>query len=151
MEASTKGTEVFYSYACEDEEFGQELEKHLGILQKEGMIAHWHNRQILAGTDYSQAIDPHVTAASLILFLISSDFMASGYCSSIEMKQALERHRVGEARVIPIIVRQASWQWAPFSTLQVLPRDGKPLKLYTDRDEAFGNVVKDIRRVIEWL
>ena len=77
MEASTKGTEVFYSYACEDEEFGQELEKHLGILQKEGMIAHLAQSPDFAGTDYSQAIDPHVTAASLILFLISSDFMAS--------------------------------------------------------------------------
>ncbi len=61
MKSSTKATEVFYSYACQDEEFSQELEKHLGILQEEGMIVHWHKRQILAGVNYSQVLDLHVS------------------------------------------------------------------------------------------
>jgi len=39
--------EVFYSYAQEDALLCAELEKHLSLLQRQGLIAAWHHRHIL--------------------------------------------------------------------------------------------------------
>src|SRR5262249_53954544 len=116
---------VFISYAHEDELLRQRLEAHLSLLRRQGWIADWHDRQILAGDEWAQAIDQHLEAASIILLLISPDFLASTYCYEIELQRALERHQRGEARVIPILLRPCDWQTSPFAHLQCLPRDGK--------------------------
>ena len=52
------------------------------------------------------------------------------------MKQALERHKRGEAKVIPIILRHVYWQGI-LGNLQALPTDAKPVKSWPDVDEAF--------------
>src|SRR6266496_2569771 len=119
----TMPIEVFYSYAHEDEPFRQQLEKHLSTLRLQGLITQWHDRHILAGTDWSETIDTHLENASVILLLISADFLASDYCYGIEMKRALERDAANEARVVPILVRPVDWTDAPFAHLQALPTD----------------------------
>src|SRR6516162_5075560 len=131
--------EVFYSYAHEDEALRHELNKHLSILQRLGLISSWHDRQIVAGTDWAKAIDSHLETASLILLLVSSDFLASNYCYGVEMKRALERHQANEAQVIPIVLRPVSWEGAPFEHLQALPTDGKAVTTWSNQDEAFAN------------
>jgi len=141
--------QVFFSYAHEDENLKIELEKHLSFLEQQGYIAGWNDRDIQAGQEWQEEIDSHLNAAQIILLLISSDFMASKYCSSIEMTKAMERHQAGEARVIPIILRPTDWQGAPFSKLQALPTNAKPITRWTDRDEAFLDVEQGIRKVVQ--
>jgi hypothetical protein len=77
--------------------------------------------------------------------------MASDYCYDVEMERAIERHNEGNARVIPIILRPCDWQGSPFSKLQVLPKEAKPVTLWVDRDSAFLDVVKGICRVVDSL
>ena len=119
--------EVFYSYSHRDEELREELERHLSILKRQGVITAWHDRKIGAGTEWKGQIDTHLNTAHVILLLISSDFLASDYCYDIEMRRAMERHAAGDARVIPIILRPVSWKGAPFEKLQALPKDAKPV------------------------
>ena len=83
--------------------------------------------------------------------LISADFIASQYCYEIEMQRALERHEAGEACVIPIILRAADWKDMPFAELQALPRDGKPVKSWADRDEAWTDVVQGLKQIAKQL
>jgi hypothetical protein len=45
------------------------------------------------------------------------------------MERAIECHNEGTARVIPIILRPCDWQDSPFSKLQVLLKEGKPVTL----------------------
>ena len=52
-----KAIEIFYSYAHEDEALRKELEKHLVSLQRQGIIAGWHDRLISAGTEWEHEID----------------------------------------------------------------------------------------------
>lgn len=99
---------VFYSYAHEDESLREQLEKRLSMLRRQGLISEWHDRQIAAGTEWAQEIDAHLETASVILLLVSSDFLASDYCYDIEMQRALERHARSEARVIPVILRPST-------------------------------------------
>jgi len=68
---------VFISYAHEDELLRERLEAHLSLLRRQGWIADWHDRQIIPGADWSQEIDEHRGTASIILLLISPDFLAS--------------------------------------------------------------------------
>jgi phosphate/phosphite/phosphonate ABC transporter binding protein len=141
--------EVFYSYAHEDEAFRRELEKHLSLLLRQGLISAFHDRQIVAGTDFAKAIDTHLETASLILLLVSSDFLASDYCYGREMKRALERHQANEAWVIPILLRPAEWQHTPLAKLKPLPTNGKSVKEWGDSDAAFLQITQGIRQAVE--
>src|SRR5215469_1782194 len=138
--------EVFISYAHEDEALKVELEKHLALLRKQGLITVWHDRDISAGTDWVHEINTRLDAAHIILLLISASFLASDYCYSVEMKQAMRQHESGLALVIPIILRPVDWKDAPFSNLQALPTNARPVtgRGWRNRDEAFANIAQGI-------
>src|SRR5690348_12620457 len=127
MAEATPPVEVFCCYAHADEKWLRKLERHLGLLKRQGLVSLWHDRLISSGADWTEAIDTHLERASVILLLVSADFLASDYCYSIEMQRALERDAAGEARIIPILVRPVDWKSAPFAHLQALPTDAKPI------------------------
>ena len=97
---------IFYSYCHADESYRNELEKHLKILQRQGLVSSWHDRKIMPGSEWKDEIDANLEAADIILLLISADFINSDYCWSVELKQAMHRHDSGAAIVIPIILRE---------------------------------------------
>lgn len=146
-----RAIEVFYSYAHEDEKLRDELEKHLANLKRQGVITGWYDRDISAGKEWESEIKNHLDSASVILLLVSPDFMNSNYCNDVEVKHAMERHDAGEARVIPVILRPVDWDGAPFSKLQSLPTDVRPITLWLNQDEAFLDVTKGIRKALREL
>ncbi len=150
--ADTPGTpiEVFISYSHRDEPLRRALEDHLSLLRRQSWISTWHDRRS-AGTEWVDQIDAHLESARMILLLVSPNFMASEYCYGVELRRALERHAAGEARVIPVILRPVDWKDAPFGKLQSLPKDGKPVTSWRNRDGAFANIGEGIRRAIEDL
>ncbi|HIK43642.1 MAG TPA: AAA-like domain-containing protein, partial [Leptolyngbyaceae cyanobacterium M65_K2018_010] len=145
------GTSLFFSYAHKDEAWRDELAKHLRLLERQGVLSSWHDRQITPGSEWAGQIDQHLEQAQIILLLISADFLASNYCYDIELKRAMERHHQGETVVIPVILRPVDWQGASFSQLQALPKNAKPVTTWENRDEAFTDIAKGIRRVAEGL
>ncbi len=136
-------------YAHADEELRLELEKHLGMLRRQGVITDWSDRQIDAGTSWEPAILRNLELADVILLLISPDFINSRYCYDVEMSRAIERHNSGQALVIPILLRDVDWHGAPFSQLHMLPTDVKPVVRWRSRDAAFADVARGIRQAIE--
>ena len=147
---SSDAVEIFFSYSHEDEELRDKLAKHLKLMQRQGVINAWHDRKIMPGTEWKNQIDTHLDAAQVILLLISTNFIASDYCYDLEMKRAMERHQVGEAMVIPIILRPVeNWQNSPFGKLQALPKDGKPVNTWDNLDEALVNIAQGIRTVVK--
>lgn len=143
--------EIFCCYARKDQPLLIELKAHLMPLQRQGLITIWADTDIEAGTEWEREINQHLNSAQIILLLVSPDFMASEYCYSTEMQRALERHKRGEAHVIPIILRQVYWQGAPFSTLQALPTDGKPVtdSSWITKDYAFFNIAQGLKEIVE--
>lgn len=136
---------LFYSYAREDEVFRQALDKHLSALKRTGVIAPWHDRRITPGGDWAHEIDRHLEDAHLILLLVSADFLDSDYCWGVEMERALEIHRAGSARVIPVMVRPVDIEGVPFANLQALPREAKPITEWRNPDSAWADVARGIR------
>src|SRR5437763_7466757 len=147
--ASPNAIEIFFCYASKDEALQAELETHLSIFKRQGLIRGWNKRKINGGGEWTHEISGYVNTAQIILLLVSRDFMVSDYCTGIEMKRALERNETGEARVIPIILRPVDWKSTPFGKLPVLPTNGIPIKRWQDSDEAFLNVARGIRDIIK--
>src|SRR5205085_7073145 len=115
------------------------------------VISSWHDRGIGAGNEWAGAIDEHLKTADIILLMVSASFIASDYCYDVELKLAMKRHEAGEARVIPIILRPCDWTKAPFGKLQALPKNGRPVTKWSNRDDAFTDIANGIRRAAEEL
>jgi CheY-like chemotaxis protein len=148
---------LFYSYAHEDEALRDELQDHLMILERRGVVRSWHDRAIVAGHDWHREIDEHLRGADVVLLLISKDFIASDYIMGAEMNLAMERQRRGDAVVVPILLRQVDLQpedaedlpFVDLLALQGLPRDLKPVTSWANRDEAWTSVASGLRATVK--
>ena len=147
--ASHTAIRLFYSYSHKDEQLRNELDTHLSILKRQGIIDSWHDRKITPGAEWKDEIDQRLLSADIILLLISPDFIASDYCWGQEMQQSMERHASGDVTVIPIMLRDVDWQNAPFSCLQALPRNAKPITQWEDRDQAYAEICRTIRSIAD--
>jgi hypothetical protein len=143
-----KPLKIFCSYSHRDEEHLDDLRDWLRGLERQGMIEWWHDREISPGWEWEEAIDKSLRSADVILLLVSPAFMASDYVYEQEMDKAVGRHDRSEARVIPIIVRPADWEWASFGKLQALPKDARPITRWPDRDEAWLDVLRGVRKAV---
>ncbi|MGI0492819.1 toll/interleukin-1 receptor domain-containing protein [Alkalinema pantanalense CENA528] len=142
---------LFIAYSHQDENWKNELTKHLAALERQGIIAPWHDQCISPGEARQEAIDHNLRTAQIILLLISPDFIASDRLWQRELQQAMVQHTAGLARVIPIILRPTLWSDTPFGHLAPLPQNGKPILSWADRDEAFLQVVEGIQHNINRL
>lgn len=142
---------LFISYSHRDEDLRKQLDKHLAPLKGQKVIAAWHDRQIRAGDEWANQIDNNLNKADIILLLISPDFVASEYCSNIELEQAMKRHEKGEAIVVPIILEPCDWSWLPFARFQAFPKDAKAVTTWSNQNEAFLDVAAGIRKVAQDL
>jgi len=141
-------TTLVFSYSHADEALRNELEKHLSPLKRMGKISTWHDRRIVPGQEFENQIDHYFSQADIILLLISSDFIASDYCYQVEMTNALERHKWGEAVVIPVILRECAWHQLPFGSIMAATVDGKPITKFASHDEGYVQVVNAVSRAI---
>jgi hypothetical protein len=140
---------IFVSYAPEDEKLRAELVKQLSVLTRQDMASVWYNRKIAPGLNESEEIQKNLNTAQIILLLLSPDFIASDYYYSVEMTQAIERHKREEAYVIPVLLRPiAAWQDLPMlKQLSLLPTDAVPITRKPDQDEAMVEVVVGITKI----
>ncbi|MEA5567408.1 toll/interleukin-1 receptor domain-containing protein [Anabaena sp. UHCC 0399] len=142
---------IFISYSHNDEPLKNELIKHLSILKRQGVISIWQDREISPGIEWDKQIKDNLQTADIILLLVSSDFISSEYCNGVEVKTAIERHNAGDARVIPVILRNVFWQLDHFAKLQALPTNATPVKSWTNQDDAFTDIAQGIRDVAKEL
>ncbi|HWH07606.1 MAG TPA: toll/interleukin-1 receptor domain-containing protein [Candidatus Thermoplasmatota archaeon] len=139
---------VFVSYAHQDEAFRRELADHLGALHWQNWISTWSDHAIRAGESLEPAIRRALEAAHVHLLLVSPSFVNSEFCRK-ETNLILERHHARTTRAIPIVIRPVDWLDLPLAKLLALPRDARPVTLWSDRDEAWLDVARGIRAVIQ--
>lgn len=140
---------IFISYSHRDEDLKTNLETHLTPLKRMKLIQTWQDRVIMPGDDFADEIDENLRKSDIVLLLISADFIASDYCYGKEMKLAMELQKGDKLQVVPIILRSCDWQFLDFARIQALPKNGKPVMQWPDRDEAFTDIAKGIRRMVE--
>jgi predicted NACHT family NTPase len=140
---------VFCAYAQEDEEFFDQLAKHLTILEAERTISVWSDKKITAGEEWEPAIQKNFDAADIILLLISIDFLSSNFYHDMYLERAMTRHGNREACVIPILVRPVEWEKIDLSKLKALPSNNKPITQWAKQEEAFVDISRNIRPAAE--
>ena len=148
MSSTRPSISIYLSHAHEDEDLARQLQTHLRPLIRQNLIVIL-DTPISPGSEWSREKDHNINRADIIIPLVSADFLASDYIYSVEMMRALERHDAKEAYVIPVILRPVDWDGSPFRYLQVLPSNGKPVTIWSNRDDAFADVVEGIRKVVE--
>ena len=145
LKESDKPVRIFMSYSHRDEHHRVEIEKYLGILARTNSISIWNDRCIKPGAEWESTLEEELKAADVILLLISPDFIISEYCWNTEMARAIERHRAGKTRVLPILVRKvAAFELAPFSVLQMIPRDGRAVVDFTPHRKGYERVASEL-------
>jgi len=68
---------LFFSYSHKDEALRNELEVHLAMLKRQGLIESWHDRRILAGDQVDETIDANLEAADIILLPVRNDVISA--------------------------------------------------------------------------
>jgi len=90
------------SYSNKDEQLWEELKDHLSPLQRQGLLKLWYDRCIAPGTEWENQIFEELKSADIIILLVSAAFIASDFCFKDELAKAIERHKAGQCRVIPL-------------------------------------------------
>lgn len=142
---------LFISYSHKDEELKEQLETHLALLKRQGIIASWDDRKIIPGQNWENEIFNSFNDSDIILILISADFISSDYCYDKELGKAITHHKTGEKVVIPIILRECDWSGTPFVGIQGLPKDMQPVisRHWHSNDEAFLNISLGLKKQIK--
>lgn len=139
---------IFYCYSDNDQGLRDQLGKHLSSLKRSGIVSILSDRNIQKGSSWKDETDQSIKNADILLLLVSPDFIASEYCYSSEMKEALKRHEQGTVRVIPILIRPTDIGHSPLSHLQALPENGQAIAGWRDQDEALSKVAQGIRKAV---
>lgn len=141
---------LVYIYADEDVRLVRELIKHLSVLGRKIEIRDL-NRAIMQMSMISMVqVKQYIKDVDIFLLLISADFLASSEAYDL-IQLVLEMHDLEVARIIPIILRPVDLSGTPFSTIEVFPQNRRPITSWENLDEAFLNVVKSIRGIVEEL
>lgn len=140
--------EIVIAFDQRDREGLREFKNQLNPLATQDLVTIWDASQILGGTDREQAITDHLNRATIILLLISADFIASEEGKK-RIQQAMGRNAPPGVYVVPILLRPAYWKILGLETLTPLPSNGKAVSSWQNRQEAYLDIILDIERIIE--
>jgi tetratricopeptide (TPR) repeat protein len=119
---------IFISYSHKDEDWKDRLDKHLQVLQLEGICRTWDDLPTQLGTAWEKDIMDALQSAHAAILLITTDFLISDFIRKKEVPLILERWQKQEIIVFPVIVKPCSWQAIQWlKQMQVFPKDGIPL------------------------
>lgn len=142
-------TRIFISCAEEDKDFLTAIEIHLNVLKREGLITCYTRYGLSPGIEWRVKAKEYLEKANIVLLLVSQFFVNSDECYE-EAELAMGLHHNGKTRVIPVIVRPLEWEQLVFGGLESLP-EGEAVNMWTNKDEAFSNIVKGVKKVIDEL
>lgn len=140
--------DVFLSYADEDLPFRRDLVVHLAQLQREGKIRRWDLGSVKPGSEWQTESAQKLKAAHLVLVLISPDYLATDYLYQEHLCQAMALRTQEGTQVVPILIRPCDWASTPWKTVRTLPLSGPPIALQPNRDEAWAQVIQQLRELL---
>lgn len=98
---------VFISYAREDKAWCEQIERYLQPAEDSGKIKVWADTEIQPGERWEQAITDNLNRSALAVLLITPYFLTSKYVREKEMPWLLEKMRLKELDIIPVMIDKA--------------------------------------------
>ncbi|HET9999376.1 MAG TPA: TIR domain-containing protein, partial [Ktedonobacteraceae bacterium] len=150
--APTTGITIYFAFAREDEAIQKKLEKQFSSLKRSHGITCWHRYMVSGGEEVRREVEEHLQCASVILLLISPDYLNSGKWYELEIEKAMQRSEAGSAHVVPIIIRPTyGWQEAPFDKLQPLPKNVEQSDAGIRYERDYKKIAEDIGTIVKSL
>ena len=143
---------VFISYSHKDEAWKERLQTQLAVLESEGLLSVWEDRQIAVGDDWYPEIERAIESAHVAILLISADFLSSKFIQGEEVPPLLERRKEEGLRVIPLILKPCAWPTVLWlSKIQGRPIDNKPLSSFDEhnQDHHLSELALEINKLLE--
>jgi tetratricopeptide (TPR) repeat protein len=141
---------VFISYSHKDEVWKDRLVTHLGVLQNQGLLQTWTDRDIGAGDEWFEEIRNAMNAARVAVLLISASSLTSKFILHTEIPHLLERRAREGMAVFPVLCTACLWQEIPWlARLQARPRDDKALASFRGNrlESELAKIAKEILEI----
>ncbi len=143
------GKKVFISFVQQDQDIKDRLEKHLSSLKRDKKILTWDIEKIDPGQEVAQETDKQLSEATVILFLISADFIsASEQFWKNQVTKAIERHKMNLSVVIPIFCQPCDIVGTPFEGIKGLPENQQAISTHSNRESALAQIATSLRKLI---
>ncbi len=143
-----KPVSIFISYSHKDLPFMEELQNFLTPNIQDKKISVWTDYRILAGQEWDKVIKENLKKSSMIIFLVSQNFIISDYINKIEVKIAEQNDKM---IIIPVLIGAIQMQRFPLRNYQVLPTGAIPVDQWEPQNKAWVNVVDELDKVINAL
>lgn len=146
----TNKVSIFISYSSKDLDLMNELLTQLKVLTiSDKQLELWQDGLLVAGLQWDDEIKNKLHEAHIVLMLVSANFLTTDYIWNIEVQQALDRQKAGEVTAIPVILSPCAWTQTPLAAFQALPRKGKPITDFADRNTGLLEVVNGVQQVVK--
>lgn len=145
MKPSSIPVLLAYIVAQEDEVWRRRLDQQLAPLRRRGLLETWSPTNVSAGSDHDLAISAQLARASIVILLLSPDYIDSDQCYRLQ-EQALARQDV---QVLPVLVRSVSLYGSQILHLTKLPRDGLAVTEAGNVDAALHEIASEIYTIID--
>src|SRR6266566_7567483 len=95
---------VFVCYSHKDARWLKQLQVHLKPLERQGIIELWDDTKIRAGAIWQEEIENAIEAATVVVALVSPDFLASDFISKYELTTLLSHAESRGTRILSVIL-----------------------------------------------
>ena len=139
-------TKIIISYHQKDLNYKNQFEKNLKVLQGYDKIEFWSRDEISPSSDKLHEYKTQLEEASVIIPLVSSDYLGSEKIENDELNHILNQIKNRQVKIIPIIIRRCLFE---FSILQpYTPINFYTFKKESNTDEGWTKAIYELRELI---
>lgn len=137
---------ILVAYSPADERWKDRLVTHLQVLARQDLLRVWEAE---LGADSRKAVACMVARSSVVVLLVSADFLASGFVHKELIPELLERWARGMLEIFPVIVKPCDWQAVSrLAAIQVYPSEGTIVEATMYEAEShWATIAKQIREL----
>lgn len=138
---------LFVCYSHQDDRFRKRLMKHLDPIAIEGTLTTWVDTQIGLGQRWRNQIAAALANADVAILLVSADFQASNFISTVELPTILRSAHERGLHVVPVYVGKVNLDATALTEFQGANSPDNPLNLMSvpRRDVIFADLVTRLR------
>lgn len=148
MSRST-AVKMLVCYAPEDDSDRAALERLLAPLRRKGSVDLWSRVRLVGGAVRDLEFLEALNNADIVIFLASSDLLASDSIHNGELIPAVERSKTHGTKIISILVRPTDLVGHELANYQILPTPSKSISEYENRDKGWQVALQALRVAIE--
>ncbi|MDQ1352309.1 MAG: Tetratricopeptide repeat protein [Acidobacteriota bacterium] len=140
---------VFISYSHKDKEWLQKLETYLQALADSGKIIPWVDADIRPGDQWHEEIIEALETAKIAVLLVSENFLASKYITSIELPVILDAAKKKECTICWLLIRSCRYKETGLKDFQAVHDAEHPLETLSplELNDTLAEIARKINRV----